>query len=59
MAQALWLLGKEKWFVRWGLAHRELKGVKSIGIDEIHWGKAKRAQKRPWDNWTTGPKTTD
>jgi transposase len=32
-----------EWFVQWGLAHRELKGVKSIGIDDIHWGKGKRA----------------
>ena len=27
-----------EWFVEWGLAHRELKGVESIGVDEIHWG---------------------
>ena len=32
-----------EWFVEWGLAHRLLEGVKSIGIDEIHWGQGKRA----------------
>jgi transposase len=32
-----------QWFVEWGLAHRELEGVRSIGIDEIHWGQGKRA----------------
>ena len=32
------------WFVAWGLAHRELKGVESIGVDEIHWGRGLRAQ---------------
>jgi transposase len=32
-----------EWFVRWGLAHRKLEGVQSIGVDEIHWGKSKRA----------------
>jgi len=31
------------WFVEWGLAHRQLEGVYSIGIDEIHWGQGKRA----------------
>jgi transposase len=31
-----------EWFVQWGLAHRKLEGVKSIGVDEIHWGKSKR-----------------
>src|ERR1019366_1600160 len=25
-----------EWFVEWGLAHRELRGVESIGVDEIH-----------------------
>lgn len=30
------------WFVDWGLAHRPLEGVESIGIDEIHWGKNKK-----------------
>lgn len=32
-----------EWFVEWGLEHRELVGVHSIGIDEIHWGKGHRA----------------
>jgi transposase len=32
-----------EWFVQWGLAHRKLEGVQSIGIDEIHWGQGKRA----------------
>jgi transposase len=27
-----------EWFVQWGLAHRELQGVESLGVDEIHWG---------------------
>jgi transposase len=31
------------WFVEWGLAHRVLAAVRSIGIDEIHWGQGKRA----------------
>jgi transposase len=31
------------WFVAWGLAHRQLEGVQSIGVDEIHWGQGKRA----------------
>ena len=37
-----------EWFVQWGLAHRMLGGVRSIGVDEIHWGKGKRA-----DNFLT------
>jgi transposase len=37
-----------EWFVRWGLEHRELRGVASVGLDEIHWGKGKRA-----DNFLT------
>jgi transposase len=37
-----------EWFVQWGLAHRRLEGVQSIGVDEIHWGKGKRA-----DNFLT------
>ena len=37
-----------EWFVRWGLAHRELKGVEAIGVDEIHWGRGLRA-----DNFLT------
>lgn len=32
-----------EWFVQWGLAHRRLEGVEAIGVDEIHWGKNKRA----------------
>jgi transposase len=32
-----------EWFVTWGLAHRQLIGVRSLGIDEIHWGQGKRA----------------
>jgi len=37
-----------EWFVEWGLAHRELGGVASIGVDEIHWGHGLRA-----DNFLT------
>ena len=37
-----------EWFVVWGLAHRKLEGVESIGVDEIHWGKSQRA-----DNFLT------
>jgi transposase len=32
-----------EWFVQWGLAHRQLQGVESIGVDEIHWGRGLRA----------------
>jgi len=32
-----------EWIVAWGLAHRVLKGIESIGLDEIHWGKGLRA----------------
>lgn len=32
-----------EWFVAWGLAHRPLEAVHSIGVDEIHWGQGKRA----------------
>ena len=32
-----------EWFVGWGLEHRELGQVESIGVDEIHWGQGKRA----------------
>ena len=32
----------------WGLAHRQLHGVTSIGVDEIHWGRGLRA-----DNFLT------
>ena len=37
-----------EWFVEWGLANRQLCGVESIGVDEIHWGHGKRA-----DNFLT------
>jgi transposase len=37
-----------EWFVQWGLAHRKLEGIESLGVDEIHWGKSKRA-----DNFLT------
>jgi len=37
-----------EWFVAWGLAHRELRGVEAIGVDEIHWGRGVRA-----DNFLT------
>ena len=33
-----------EWFVQWGLAHRQLEGVQSLGVDEIHWGRGKRAE---------------
>jgi transposase len=32
-----------EWFVQWGLAHRQLEGIRSLGIDEIHWGRGKQA----------------
>ena len=37
-----------EWFVEWGLAHRQLREVASLGVDEIHWGRGKRA-----DNFLT------
>jgi transposase len=37
-----------EWFVQWGLAHRSLEGIQALGVDEIHWGKGKRA-----DNFLT------
>jgi transposase len=37
-----------EWFVEWGLAHRQLCEVESIGVDEIHWGHGMRA-----DNFLT------
>jgi transposase len=37
-----------EWFVQWGLVRRSLAGIEAIGIDEIHWGKGKRA-----DNFLT------
>lgn len=36
------------WFVAWGLAHRDLRGVTAIGVDEIHWGRGMKA-----DNFLT------
>jgi transposase len=33
------------WFVTWGLAHRQLEAVQAIGIDELHWGKGKGADR--------------
>jgi transposase len=32
-----------EWFVEWGLTHRQLAAVRSLGVDEIHWGQGKRA----------------
>jgi transposase len=32
-----------QWYVQWGLAHRQLEKVWSIGVDEIHWGQGKGA----------------
>jgi len=37
-----------EWMVQWGLAHRQLQAVESIGVDEIHWGRGLRA-----DNFLT------
>ena len=37
-----------EWFVEWGLARRELRGVESLGVDEIHWGHGLKA-----DNFLT------
>jgi transposase len=37
-----------EWFVEWGLQHRRLDGVESIGVDEIHWRRGLRA-----DNFLT------
>jgi len=37
-----------EWFVQWGLAHRKLENVLSIGVDELHWGRSKRC-----DNFLT------
>ena len=35
-------------FVQWGLAQRQLEGVESLGVDEIHWGRGLQA-----DNFLT------
>jgi transposase len=37
-----------EWVVEWGLEHRQLDGVSSIGVDEIHWGHGMKA-----DNFLT------
>ena len=37
-----------EWFVDWGLEHRQLDGIESIGVDEIHWGHGLKA-----DNFLT------
>jgi transposase len=37
-----------EWLVQWGLTHRKLQGVESLGVDEIHWGHGLRA-----DNFLT------
>ena len=37
-----------EWMVQWGLAHRQLQGVESVGVDEIHWGRGLKA-----DNFLT------
>jgi transposase len=29
-----------EWTVKWGLKHRVLEGVKALGIDDLHWGRA-------------------
>lgn len=34
-----------EWFVQWGLAHRKLAGIQAIGVDEIHWGRGRRADR--------------
>ena len=34
-----------EWFVEWGLKHRKLEGIESIGRDEIHWGKGHGANR--------------
>ena len=31
------------WVVAWGRAHRELGGITALGVDEIHWGRGKKA----------------
>ena len=32
------------WMVAWGLEHRTVRGVKSIGVDEIHWGRGLKSE---------------
>jgi hypothetical protein len=29
-----------EWAVQWGLAHRDLSNVRSIGVDEVLWQQA-------------------
>jgi transposase len=29
------------WYVEWGLEHRKLVGVESLGVDDLYWGKRK------------------
>lgn len=31
--------------MQWGLAHRKLESVQSIGVEEIHWGKGHGADR--------------
>ncbi len=33
-----------EWYVQWGLDHRKLRGIQSVGIDEIHWAKGKKGE---------------
>jgi len=34
-----------EYVVEWGLAHRNLLGIRAIGVDELHWGKGKGSQR--------------
>ena len=36
-------VGGMECLVEWGLAQRKLEGVHALGVDEIHWGRDKRA----------------
>jgi len=33
-----------EWLVQWGLAHRDLTGIKGIGVDELHIGRGKKSK---------------
>jgi transposase len=33
-----------EWFVGWGLKNRVLEGIKSLGVDEIHWGHGMKSE---------------
>ncbi len=33
-----------KWAVSWGLAHRELAGIETIGVDEVQWSRGHKYQ---------------